>query len=466
MKQFILPGILTCGLCGLLSCLEVSSVLESSYAQASVVTQDSERLFSEVETGQCGEDDVFAIAIHGGAIFSRTHHDDQASFARKILSSARELLFSGARGIDVVEEVIVSLQNSGKFNAGKGSIANQAGVVEMDASIMDGLLPKAGAVASVERTGNPISAARLVMDHSRHVMLVGPDADEFVQQHGGRMVDANYLLYGGYNFSNVPLPNDIKIIQPDDSVTQDLASFSGAWGGVFEGNWNTVLIVEELQNDKANVIYALGPHPYFGEGQFRRLTGELVDGILKIKEPDDIGGFTIAYRLNPDGTLHEIARKPGEKSAELNLRRIEIPKSDHDGGTVGAVVRDRCGDLSAGTSTGGYGSKIPGRVGDSPIIGAGTYANNETAAVSATGHGEYFMRHVVAYDIAARMKYTGASLKQSATMLIEDELFKKGLKGGVIAVDKEGIVTMTFNTEGMLRGMTTHNADPVVKIFE
>ena len=130
---------------------------------------------------------------------------------------------------------------------------------------------------------------------------------------------------------------------------------------------------------------------------------------------------------------------------------------------MGAVVRDRCGDLAAGTSTGGFGSKTPGQVGDSPIIGAGTYADNETAAISATGHGELFMRYVVAYAITATMKYKGLYLEEAATDLIEDELFRKGLRGGVIAVDRDGHVATPYNS--MVRGVMSNDLAPIVEVY-
>ena len=103
---------------------------------------------------------------------------------------------------------------------------------------------------------------------------------------------------------------------------------------------------------------------------------------------------------------------------------------------------------------------LPGRVGDSPIIGAGTYASNETAAISATGHGELFMRYVAAHEIAAAMKYGGLSLQKATRQIIERELFQKGLRGGVIAVDRFGRVAVSFNTKGMVRGFTTNSAKP------
>jgi len=147
------------------------------------------------------------------------------------------------------------------------------------------------------------------------------------------------------------------------------------------------------------------------------------------------------------------------------MRRLTDLAEDHDGGTAGAAARDRCGDLAAGTSTGDFGSKTPGRVGDSPIIGAGTYADNATAAVSATGHGEFFMRHVVAYAITAAMAHKGLSLEKAATKLIKRDLFHKGLRGGVIAVDREGNVAMPYNTEGMVRGSASHRSLPSVHVY-
>lgn len=119
--------------------------------------------------------------------------------------------------------------------------------------------------------------------------------------------------------------------------------------------------------------------------------------------------------------------------------------------TVGAVAVDKDGNLAAATSTGGMANKRWGRVGDSPIIGAGTYADNRTCAVSATGHGEFFIRHVVAYDICARMAYTGKPLAQTADEVINQVLREAGGDGGVIAIDRQGQVTMPFNTAGMYR---------------
>ncbi len=135
-------------------------------------------------------------------------------------------------------------------------------------------------------------------------------------------------------------------------------------------------------------------------------------------------------------------------------------------GTVGAVALDRHGNLAAGTSTGGMTYKMKGRVGDSPIIGAGTYADNYTCAVSATGHGEYFIRNVVAYDISALMKYKNMRLQQAADEVIMHKLKEIGGDGGIVAVDKTGHISMTFNTAGMYRGYVTSDGNKVVLIYQ
>ncbi len=140
--------------------------------------------------------------------------------------------------------------------------------------------------------------------------------------------------------------------------------------------------------------------------------------------------------------------------AELERRRRGLAGDDDEQrrhGTVGAVARDCDGNLAAATSTGGMTGKIPGRVGDSPIIGAGTYAHNSACAVSATGHGEMFMRYGVAFEIAARVRHAGLPLDEAARAVI-DELGEFGGRGGVIAVSYTGAPALPFNTAGMYRG--------------
>ncbi|WP_412973347.1 isoaspartyl peptidase/L-asparaginase family protein [Glaciecola sp. MF2-115] len=139
--------------------------------------------------------------------------------------------------------------------------------------------------------------------------------------------------------------------------------------------------------------------------------------------------------------------------------------ADYKFGTVGAVVLDAKGNLVAGTSTGGMTAKRYGRVGDSPIIGAGTFADNESCAVSGTGHGEYFIRFNVASDICARMKYQNISLEQAANDVVNKVLKGAGGTGGIIAVDKDGNISMPFNTEGMYRGSVDTEGNIYIGIY-
>lgn len=143
-----------------------------------------------------------------------------------------------------------------------------------------------------------------------------------------------------------------------------------------------------------------------------------------------------------------------------------ITDIDHKYGTVGCVALDKTGNLAAGTSTGGMTNKRYNRLGDSPIIGAGTYADNATCGVSCTGWGEYFIRYAVAYDVHARMAYGGATVTEAADAVINQTLVDKGGTGGLIALDRDGNVAMPFNTPGMYRGYLRAGEEPVVLFYE
>lgn len=154
------------------------------------------------------------------------------------------------------------------------------------------------------------------------------------------------------------------------------------------------------------------------------------------------------------------------------LRRMKergmgaVPElQEHAYGTVGAVALDRYGNLAAGTSTGGIMGKRFGRVGDSPIIGAGTYADNAACAISATGQGEYFIRAAIAHEIVALMKYAGLTVEQAAAAVIHGTLTRMGGQGGVIALDRNGRLAMVFNTEGMYRGYVDEHGHITIQIY-
>ncbi|PCI96186.1 MAG: beta-aspartyl-peptidase [Flavobacteriales bacterium] len=316
----------------------------------------------------------FAIVIHGGAgtILKKNMSDEKEKTYKDKLNAALnagyKILKNGGSSTDAVEAAINLLEDSPLFNAGKGAVFTNAGTNEMDASIMEGKDLNAGAVGGVSTIKNPITAARLVMDKSPHVMLTGKGANEFAKKNGLEMVDSSYF----FNQNRYDQLQKIK----DSEKTQ----------------------LDHIEDDEGSLI-----------------------------DPETL--------------------------------------KDSKFGTVGAVALDKNGNITAATSTGGMTNKKYGRVGDSPIIGAGTYANNETCGVSCTGHGEYFIRKVVAYDVSAMMEYKNMSLQDAANFIINDKMVKFGGSGGLIALDKNANIAMPFNTKGMFRGYKKSTGETVVKIF-
>ena len=291
----------------------------------------------------------WAIVVHGGAgsLSKNMNDENKAEYETHLLAAIQlgsSMLAEGATALDVVEAVVVYMEDCPLFNAGKGAVKTFDGTHELDAAIMDGSNLKAGAIAGVKDIKNPIKCARLVMDSTVHVFLIGDGASQFAQSQGLEIVDNEY--------------------------------------------------------------------------------------------------FSTERR-------------------EQQLERIKAKHEEKDPrGTVGCAVKDKHGNLAAATSTGGMSGKRWGRVGDVPVIGAGTYANNNTAAISGTGHGEYWIRRVVAYDISALMEYKEMSLQDAS----EEVIFNKidpmgGSGGGIIAVDKAGNISMVFNTEMMHRAWAKSNGE-------
>lgn len=172
-------------------------------------------------------------------------------------------------------------------------------------------------------------------------------------------------------------------------------------------------------------------------------------------------------KADTEGDVHSREARAHKRNVGASVLRVKRSRAANERkfGTVGAVAVDRFGNLAAATSTGGTTAKQFGRVGDSPLIGAGTYADNATCAVSCTGHGEYFIRYAAAYDVAARMKYAGETVEQSAHTVIHETLKDASGEGGLIAIDRNGNFAMPFNTEGMFRGCTTEDGEVYVAIF-
>ncbi len=306
------------------------------------------------------------IAIHGGAgtpSRSQISAEQSAVFhaaLENILRPAQQLLAAGGSALDAVSLAGDLLEDCELFNAGRGAVFTHDETHELDAAIMDGATLQAGAVACVSRIRRPLRAARAVMEHSEHVLLVAAGAEAFAQALGMDMV----------------LPGYFSTDARREQLHRALAS-------------NAVV----LDHDGAALMFP--------------------------------------------------ATTPTDASPLDEDRKL---------GTVGAVALDVHGNLAAATSTGGMTNQRPGRVGDSPLIGAGTYADNRSAAVSCTGTGEMFIRTATAYDVCARMAYGGQSLDAAAQEVVMKALPTRGGRGGLIAVDVQGHLRLPFNTEGMYRG--------------
>ena len=199
-----------------------------------------------------------------------------------------------------------------------------------------------------------------------------------------------------------------------------------------------------------------------------------VAGVKTVKNPisaaREVMEKTWHVMLSGDGADH-FAKEQGLEIVDNNYffteRRWKALKKTQEvekHGTVGCVALDKNGNIAAGTSTGGLTNKRWGRIGDTPIIGAGTYANNETCGVSGTGQGEYFIRGNIAYDVSALMIYRSLTIKDASDQVI-DKLSASGGKGGLIAMDRNGNIAMSFNTEGMYRGYRINGSESVIKIY-
>lgn len=304
------------------------------------------------------------LVIHGGAGVERAGLDakeeaDARAALEAALRAGHAKLLAGKPAMDAVTAAITVLEDAPQFNAARGAVFTHDGRNELDASLMDGASGKAGAVAGVQRVRNPIQLARAVMDHSRHVMMVGTGAEAFAAEQGVALVDPAYFRT--------------------------------------EKRW------QQLQR-----------------------------------------------------ALEEEARAGGQAA-------IDLPGKAYFG-TVGALALDAQGRLAAGTSTGGMTNKRYGRVGDAPIIGAGTWADAR-CAVSGTGWGEFYIRAAAAHDICARMKYLGEGVGRASETVINGVIPASGGDGGAIALAADGSLAFPFNTEGMYRGWIGADGVPHVAVF-
>ncbi|HYC97471.1 isoaspartyl peptidase/L-asparaginase [Brevundimonas sp.] len=285
-----------------------------------------------------------ALILHGGAGARRErNYDREVVHMREVVEAMKARLDAGAAALDVAVEAVVMLEDSGLYVAGRGASPNLAGGYELDASLMDGDGRRPGAVAALQGFRNPIRAARAVLDHTPHVMLVGEGAAAFCADQG----------------------------------------------------------LERIGDPEAWFTRA-------GQGEDN----------------------------HPPGVLSH--------------------------GTVGCCVLDADGRLAAATSTAGVFGKMPGRVGDTPILAAGTWADDRIAA-SGTGQGEYFMRVAATAQVSWRVA-AGQSLIEAAQGVI-DEIGALGGDGGLIALDRDGNIAQSFNSQGMKRAWLTPAGEIGVEVF-
>ena len=264
---------------------------------------------------------------------------------------------------------------------------------------------------------------------------------------GGRSVDA--VIAAIKILEDSPLFNAGKgsVLTADGTVGMDASLMDGATHQA-----GACADVQHVKNsiELARLVMDKTPHVLLTGAGAERLAKE--HGLQLM--PADY--FVTEHRKLQLQRLQQQEKEKASKAGEKKTQRDSLQSI----GTVGAVALDLHGNLAAGTSTGGMVNKRFGRVGDSPIIGAGTYADNLTCAVSGTGHGEFFIRGVVCYDIAAKMQYQGVALTNAADEVVMRKLKDAGGRGGVIAVDAKGNVAMPFNSEGMYRGVIRTDGKP------
>lgn len=268
------------------------------------------------------------------------------------------------------------------------------------------------------------------------------------------------------------------------TVMETSTLFNAGRGAVFtsEGTVEHDASIMEGRNHNAGAVAGVKQieHPI----ELARLVMEESKHVMLAREGAETFAEEQGIQMVPNETFHTERRKEQLRRAQeqessggsSDARRSDAPRPEdalsrlHEKfGTVGAVALDREGNLAAGTSTGGMTNKRFGRIGDSPITGAGSYADNETCAVSSTGHGEYFIRGVLAHDIAAMMRYADYSVGEAARTAIMEKLptiGDGGATGGVIALDRDGNVAMPFNTPGMYRGFVDEDGDVTTYIYE
>ncbi|HEY4619174.1 MAG TPA: isoaspartyl peptidase/L-asparaginase [Flavobacterium sp.] len=269
--------------------------------------------------------------------------------------------------------------------------------------------------------------------------------------------------------------SSLDAVEKTINVLEDSPLFNAGKGAVFTNQGKNELDASIMDGKTLNAGAVAGVTTVKNPISLARAVMEKSEHVLLAREGAEFfakeNGIEI---VNPsyfytENRYESLLKAQEKEKNELNSGSTSFYDpfiKDNKFGTVGCVALDKNGNLAAGTSTGGMTNKKWGRIGDTPIIGAGTYANNNTCGVSSTGWGEYFIRNVVAYDISALMEYKGLSLENAAKEVIQKKLSKLGGDGGIVAMDKEGNITMEFNTAGMYRASINTKGELTIGIYE
>ena len=276
------------------------------------------------------------------------------------------------------------------------------------------------------------------------------------------------ILNEGYMILNEG-GSSLDAVQKCINIMEDSPLFNAGKGAVFTADGKNELDASIMEGKNLNAGAVAGVNHIKNPISLARLVMEKSPHVLMAREGAEIFAVEQGIELVDEKYFYTERRwkQLQDKKVKENQEQSDLHNNISDKfGTVGVVALDKDGNLAAGTSTGGMTYKKFGRVGDSPIIGAGTYANNNTCAVSATGHGEYFIRGVIAHDIAALMEYQGKSIQEAADIVIHKKLTEMGGTGGIIAMDANGNIALTFNTAGMYRGYIYEDGNSQVLIYK
>ncbi len=302
--------------------------------------------------------------------------------------------------------------------------------------------------------GSRATISRALEADMRRAMAEALAAGFGVLDQGGTSLDAVTAAIliledaPGFNAGKGAVFNAVGSHELDASIMDGATLNAGAAAGISTVR-NPILLARAVMDHSPHVILSgSGAEEFAREQRLRTVTPDYFDTERRRRQ--------LEQRLARDS---QASMAPGSGDAP------SAQTGDSYFGTVGVVALDKAGNLAAGTSTGGMTAKRYGRIGDSPVIGAGTYANNKSCGVSSTGHGEYFIRHVVAYSICARMEHGGMTLQDAADEVVMEELVEAGGSGGVVAMDAKGNIAWPFNSSSMVRAHQSRDQAPRVLIF-